>query len=261
MFIMESSTNGFFDGVPSRTSFTFGVITGVAVVLIVSYLFGLPGTSGTSRTNARFATDEAGAAPTVAPAPTAQPSPTAAPTGPVPVISDDDHVRGNPNAQIAIIEYSDFECPFCGRFHPTMQQVLEAYPNDVKWVYRHFPLSFHPQAQPAAVASECINELGGNDAFWAFADEAFANQGSLGTALYEKIAQDQGIDLEAFRSCVGSGKYTTEIAQELSAGQAAGVTGTPGSFLIDANGQAQLISGAVPYVQVQAVIDAALNSK
>ena len=139
-----------------------------------------------------------------------------------------------------------------------MQQLLQEYPNDVRWVYRHFPLSFHPNALPAAVASECINELGGNDAFWAFADNVFGNQGGLGTALYEKIAQDQGIGLEAFRSCVGSGKYTQEIAQELAAGQAAGVTGTPGSFLVDANGQTQLISGAVPYAQVKAAVDAAL---
>src|SRR3989338_8890833 len=251
---MESS-KGFFEGVPSQTSFIFGIITGIAVVLMVSYLFGLPGTSATSRTNARVAENEA--ALVEAPAAELTPPPSA-PVGPLPVIAKDDHVRGNASAKVAIIEYSDFECPFCSRFHPTMQQLLQEYPNDVRWVYRHFPLSFHPNALPAAVASECINELGGNDAFWAFADNVFSNQGGVGTALYEKIAQDQGIGLEALRSCVGSGKYTQEIAQELAAGQAAGVTGTPGSFLVDANGQTQLISGAVPYAQVKAAVDAAL---
>lgn len=82
-----------------------------------------------------------------------------------------DHIRGSTNAKVAVIEYSDFECPFCHRVHPTYQQIMETYGDDVLWVYRHFPLSFHPNAMPFAVASECVNKIGGSDAFWKFADE------------------------------------------------------------------------------------------
>lgn len=86
-----------------------------------------------------------------------------------------DHIRGNKKAKVVVIEYSDFQCPFCQRVHPTYKQILETYGDDVMWVYRHFPLSFHPKAMPAALASECAYEQGGNDAFWKFADELFVS--------------------------------------------------------------------------------------
>ena len=260
MFIMESSTKGFFDGVPSRTSFAFGVITGIAVVLIVSYLFGLPGTSGTSRTNARVAVDEA-AVPTVAP--TAQPSPAAAPAGPVPVVTDDDHVRGNPDAKLTFIEYSDFECPFCKSFTPTTAQMLDDYDGDVRLVYRHFPLSFHrPLALTQAEATECANEFKGNDAFWAMHDFIFSTTSSNGNGMTveQLIAFAESLDISRsdFQTCLDDDRYVAHIEADLQSGSAAGVTGTPGSFFVDANGQAELISGAVPYAQIKAVIDAAL---
>jgi protein-disulfide isomerase len=92
----------------------------------------------------------------------------------LPGLKDQDHVRGNKDAQVLLIEYSDFQCPYCQRFHPTTLQVLEEYKDQVGFVYRHFPLDqLHPYARPAAEASECIKELGGEDAFWKFADKAF----------------------------------------------------------------------------------------
>lgn len=91
-------------------------------------------------------------------------------------VNESDHVRGKKDARISLIEYSDFECPFCARIHPRIQRVLDEYPNDVNWVYRHFPLSIHRNAGPAAIASECVAQLKGNDAFWEFGDELFANQ-------------------------------------------------------------------------------------
>ena len=91
-------------------------------------------------------------------------------------LKDSDHIRGDKGAQAYLIEYSDFECPFCVRFHPTAQQLKDEYGNDLAWVYRHYPLDqLHPQARPAALASECVAEIGGEEAFWKFADEVFSS--------------------------------------------------------------------------------------
>ncbi len=92
----------------------------------------------------------------------------------VPVSTTEDNVRGAANAKIALIEYSDYECPFCHAVHPTYQQLMKDYDGQVMWVYRHFPLSFHPEAMPLAVGAECAGELGGSDAYWAFSDKVMA---------------------------------------------------------------------------------------
>lgn len=176
-------------------------------------------------------------------------------TGEVPGITESDHVVGNAKAPLTLIEYSDFQCPFCSRFHPTVKQVLEEYPNDVKVVYRHFPLSFHPNALPAAEASECAGEQG---KFWEYADKLFENQSALGAELYIKLAADLGLNTDAFKTCLDSDKFLTHIQQDMQGGSSAGVSGTPGSFLIDADGNAQSIKGALPYSTVKSIIDQAL---
>jgi protein-disulfide isomerase len=258
---MDSShKKDFFDGVPSKTSFIFGAISGVAVVLLLSFLFGLSGgNAGLSLGGGdRIAGGGSGSDVAGAPLPNQAPPQAAPPAGDPPAVTNEDYVRGNKNAAVTIIEYSDFECPFCGRFHPTVQQALDEYPDDVRWVYRHFPLSFHPSAQPAALASECIGEQGGDDAFWSFADAAFSNQTGLNTAFYEQQVSSLGLNLSKYNDCVSSGKYTQKIAQQQASGGAAGVTGTPGSFLVDSDGNSQLISGAVPYAQIKAAIEASL---
>ena len=98
-------------------------------------------------------------------------------------ITDQDHIRGNINAPITILEFSDLECPFCSRFHPTVLQVLKEYGDQVRWIYRHFPLSIHPQAVPAALASECVAEQKGDEGFWQFVDTVF---GQLSTKKLRK---------------------------------------------------------------------------
>ena len=103
--------------------------------------------------------------------------PTEQPKVPMKISADDDPVMGDPDAPITIIEFSDFQCPFCEKFHPTSQQVLQEYGDDVRWVYRHFPLdSIHPRARPSAMASECADEQG---KFWEFANTLFANQSRI----------------------------------------------------------------------------------
>ncbi len=171
-----------------------------------------------------------------------------------PVDKDRDHIRGNIDGPIYVVEYSDFECPFCSRHHPTMQALVDANDN-VGWVYRHFPLGFHANAQPLAEASECVYELGGNDAFWKFADLAF-EQGADATKI-EAYAQQSGVDGAKVKSCVDSGKYTDYVANDMAEGSTAGVSGTPGNIVWNANTkESRLISGAQPLANFQSAVDA-----
>lgn len=250
---MGSVKGGFLDGTPPKTSFVFGLVSGVAVVLVFTFLFG--GAVISSNTSGAGAADTAAVAPT--PAPVAAPVPAAA--GAPPEVTEDDYIRGDVDAELTIIEYSDYECPFCQRFHPTMTQIMEEYAGKVRWVFRHFPLtSIHPQATPAAIAAECAGELGGNDGFWGMTDALFENQSTLGRATFERLAGEIGLNANQFSTCLDSGKYDQKVADQQRAGAAAGVTGTPGSFIVDAQGNSQLIPGALPYAQIKAAIDAAL---
>lgn len=170
-------------------------------------------------------------------------------------IGDKDHIRGDSSAPVTIVEYSDFQCPFCSRFHPTVQQILADYPDQVRWVYKHFPLDqIHPQARPAAEASECVFEQKGNDGFWQFADGLFENQSRLGESLYKELAGDLSLNTDQFNDCVSSRKYKDKVEADYQEGIKAGVRGTPGSFV---NGES--IPGAVPYSTLKAAIDQALT--
>lgn len=174
-------------------------------------------------------------------------------------ISAGDHIRGDINARVALVEFSDFECPFCQRFHGTMQQVLQEYPNDVIWVYRHFPLTeIHSNAQQAAVASECIAEAGGNDAFWTYTDKVFENQSRLGVDLYQEIARDLGLNIQQFNACLDSGKFDERVSGDVADATGAGGRGTPYNVVVTRNGEMFPFSGALPYDQVKAIIDRAI---
>jgi protein-disulfide isomerase len=181
-------------------------------------------------------------------------------------ISKDDHIRGNPDAPVKIVEYSDMECPFCKSFHPTMQQVTQEYGDQVAWVYRHFPLdSIHSKARAEAVAAECAGELGGNDAFWQFTDRFFEvtpsnNQTDIDTIL-PQIAREIGLNESQFASCVESGKYDEHIQDDLDNAIATGGNGTPWSIVVTASGKKYPLSGAQPYESVKQLIDLALQEK
>jgi len=184
-------------------------------------------------------------------------------------ITKDDHIRGNPDASVKIVEYSDFECPFCKRFHDTMNQVMDEYGKngEVAWVYRHFPLDqLHPvKARKEAVASECATELGGNDAFWKYADRFFEltpsnNQTDVDTIL-PQIAREIGLDVNKFNTCLASGKYDTHIEADVENAQATGGRGTPWSIVIAKNGKKYPLSGAQPYASVKQLIELALQEK
>jgi len=177
-----------------------------------------------------------------------QPTPTQpAPTGD---LTDDDPVKGDPNAPIIIIEFSDFQCPFCERFYTnTLPQIVSQYidTGKAKLVFRDFPLSFHPNAQPAAEAAECADEQG---KFWEMHDKIFENQGSMSVESYKLWAEEIGLNTEQFNSCLDSGKYASEVQKDFSDGAAAGVSGTPTFFI---NGEK--LVGAQPFEAFKAVLD------
>lgn len=175
-------------------------------------------------------------------------------------VTAEDHVRGSASAPITVIEYSDFQCPYCGHFHPTLQQVMKDYNGKVKWVYRNLPLKqIHPEAEPAANAAECIAALGGNDAFWKAADAFFANQEGLGPSLYEKTATDAGVSLAAFRSCFSAKKYQSKIDADVENALASGGNGTPFTIIVAEGKDPQVVEGAQTYEYVKAAIDTLLK--
>lgn len=180
-------------------------------------------------------------------------------------VSKDDHIRGNKNAKISLVEYSDFECPYCKAFHVETLKLLEAYPNDINLVYRHFPLSFHePMATKEAIASECVNELGGNDKFWQFADLVFERTTSNGKGLDdEKISQivnDVGLSQSKFNSCYTSGKFDAKIKQQIQDGDKAGVTGTPGDYLKNnQTGDVVVLDGYMTFDDMKQVVEPMLK--
>lgn len=235
----------------NRLNLAFGFMTGVAILSTLGFFFVLARVGGTT-------TAKSSASPSVAsvrettPTPT-QPSPE--PSGPVQLaeIAKDDHIRGKFDAPVTLVEFSDIQCPFCRRFHPTMQQLLQEYPDKVRWVYKHFPLdSIHPQARTAALASECAAEQG---KFWEFVDQAFESQELLGSDFYASTAKSLGLNEGKFKKCLDEQKYASLVEAQYQEGTKAGVNGTPTTFV---NGQP--VSGAQPYEAVKATVERALGS-
>lgn len=176
-----------------------------------------------------------------------------------------DHIFGNPDAVISLIEYSDFECPYCKRFHMTAKKVEKAYRGKVNWVYRHYPLDFHnPGAQKEAEASECVAELGGNKAFWSFIDKIYLRTKSGGkgfpVAKLTALAKEVGVNGQKFETCLNSGKYEARIKEDLAEGSSIGITGTPGSVILhNKTGETRFKAGAYPFEAFKADIDAMLH--
>lgn len=176
-----------------------------------------------------------------------------------------DHIRGNPDAPVVIVEYSDTECPFCKRFHSTLQQILSEYGKSgkVAWVYRHFPLAqLHSKAPKEAEALECAAELGGNGGFWSYADELFrttpSNDG-LSPAELPAIAERVGLRKTEFASCLASDRHAERVQQDYREAVAAGGTGTPWSIVFTRDGKKTFIEGAQPYAAVKQTIDLLLK--
>ena len=245
-------------GTPAQSPYAVPVAVIIAGILIAGAVF----YSGRGSSSVQYANT---GSPSVVP-PT--PAPATGSINNIKPVGPDDHIRGSIDAPVKIVEFSDYECPFCKKFHPTMQRVVDEYGKDgqVAWIYRHFPLdSIHPfKARNEAKASECVNELGGNDAFWKFSDEIFRitpSNNQLDQSLLPDIAEVAGVDRDAFEVCMQSTKYDQHIEEDLQDAIASGGTGTPYSVLIAPNGQKYPISGAQPYAAVKSLIDIALKQK
>lgn len=169
-------------------------------------------------------------------------------------VSASDHILGSVSAQTIIVEYSDFECPFCKSFHNTMHQVVDDSNGQAAWVYRHYPIpQLHPKAAREAEASECAYEQGGNEAFWKYADRIFeitpSNNG-LDEAELPKIADYIGLDAGVFVNCLTSGKFAAKVQADVEDGAKAGVNGTPSSFILKKGKVVGIIPGAMAYEAV-----------
>ena len=164
-------------------------------------------------------------------------------------------IFGNKDATVTVVEFSDFQCPFCSRAADTVTQLKKKYGSKIKLAFRHFPLPMHHDARPAAEASMCVNDQG-TDKFWKFHDLAFKNQDKLDKTNLEKYAKDSGVDVAKFTQCLTSKKFSDFVQKDMSYGEKIGVKSTPTFFV---NGQ--LVSGAVPIETFSEIIDEELTDK
>ena len=234
--------NEFFSGSP-KTMFFSGFVSGVAIIAVIAsiYLANITFSGVVVPAEAEqgeAAQDNGETAPTVT-------------ASDVPPVTNDDRILGNKDADVVMIEYVDLQCSFCERHHPNMQLIMDEFGDDVAWVVRHFPLSFHPEALPAAVASECAGEQG---VFFEYFDTMMNNQASLSDAYYEQVAGEMGLNITDWKACIADDRYPELVASQMSEGSKAGVKGTPATFI---NGQ--LVSGAVPYDTLKALVEAELE--
>ena len=169
------------------------------------------------------------------------------------IAATDSPSRGPANAPIELIEFSDFQCPFCQRANPTVQQVLTTYGDRIRFVYRHYPLPNHPNARPAAEASACAAEQG---KFWPYHDRLFSGQAGMTDGELKQHAVAVGLDAAKFNGCVDAHKFKALVDADVHAGEEAGVNGTPAFFI---NGR--MLSGAQPYDAFKKIIDEELKLK
>jgi protein-disulfide isomerase len=174
-------------------------------------------------------------------------------------VDETDYIRGNPNAPIMIVEYSDYDCPFCKNFHDTMKRVMDEFGvnGQVAWVYRQYPIAqLHPNAPRISEAALCVGEFAGQNGFWTFSDLVFSERdinAPTNMARLNEFAVTAGASSVAFEECLASGRYTETVQASLADGAAAGIQGTPHSVIIAGNQRAP-ISGAQPYEVVRGIV-------
>lgn len=193
-----------------------------------------------------------------------QPTAAADTTGKIDEVTEADHIKGDINAPVKIVEYSDFDCPFCSRFHESMSDFIETSDGNVAWVYRQFPLEqLHKNAPTVAHASECVAELGGNEAFWKFTDSYFVAKGAgdatPAQTLITKLANEAGVATGVFNDCMESGRHKKAVESDMADAVETGGRGTPWSIVIGPTGKTYPINGAQPATVIAQVVKLALE--
>jgi protein-disulfide isomerase len=179
--------------------------------------------------------------------------------GPRPV-DETDYIRGNPNAPILLIEYSDYDCPFCKQFHSTMKQVMEDFGVDgrVAWVYRQFPIEqLHPNSPRISEAALCVGDIGGQTAFWQFSDLIFEQRefdAPTNVVRLPDYAERVGVDRDAYNACMNSGRMQQAVLDSVKDGFDAGIRGTPYTYVVAGNQQA-VINGARSYETISGIVN------
>lgn len=172
-------------------------------------------------------------------------------------VNESDFINGDEGAPLTLIEYADFSCGYCAHYHPTLHRVLENYPGKVRWVYRHLPI-FN---KPAAVVSQCVGNLLGDETFFAFADSLYAHQKEINQDFMKQEALRLGVDESQYESCINSVEVNNKISQDFSTVRIlAGFNATPYTVLIDEKGNMHPFSGALPYEDLSHLIDSLLEN-
>lgn len=181
---------------------------------------------------------------------------------PIAPVTNKDHIRGNLNAKVTIVEYSDFECPSCIYFQPTIKQILDTYGDKIRWVVRFYPLPQHAHAEKEAEAAECVNELKGSDAFWKFSDLVFKNvnitEDGTGLALEKlpEFAKSVGVEEQAFSKCfLNNGAMYDKVQQSIAEAQRAGINQLPSTIIMNARGESQLVISNQPFGVYKSIIE------
>lgn len=178
--------------------------------------------------------------------------------GPRPV-DDTDYIRGNPNAPILLIEYSDYDCPFCKQFHDTMNRIMDDFGVDgrVAWVYRQYPIEqLHPNSPRISEAALCVGDIGGNTAFWQFSDLIFEQRefdALTNVVRLPEYAERVGVDRADYIACMDSGRMEQAVLDSVKDGFDAGIRGTPYTYVVAGNQQA-VINGARSYETINGVV-------
>ncbi|MCR4280473.1 MAG: DsbA family protein [Candidatus Komeilibacteria bacterium] len=242
------------DGLSPRMAFGLGAAGGVGLMFIIGFFILLIIMLG----DGGIATGKKANVGANVPTNTAPPADNGAEEIVLQPVTDEDWIKGDQKAPVTVVEFSDTECPFCQRFHDTMNQLLVDYDGKVNWVYRHFPLtSLHPKAPKEAEALECAGDQGGNEKFWAYTDllyQTTPSNNGLDAAQLPVMAQQVGLDVEEFNDCLSSGKFAAKVSNHTQQAIDAGGRGTPYSVVISGDQQIP-VSGAASLTQMKSLVD------
>lgn len=245
------------DSLPPRVLFFGGLIGGILVLCTIGFFILL---GVVLNGNSDYSADYNGGSGAGAGQPSTPPANPGEPQVQKPAaVGNDEHILGSKSAKVTLIEYSDLQCPFCSRFHPTAEQLANDSGGKVRLVFRHFPLSsIHPLAAKAAETAECVTAVAGQNAFWKYVNGIFANQASMNDSMLLDQAAKAGANRGAVDACVKSGKYAGKVQAMQQEGEKIGVQGTPATFVVAADGSFELMPGALPLESAKAYVDRAL---